>query len=64
MATEITNLVFSVNNQIATLNKLALQHGEEMPELHEQTEHQISTLSALKRLALMVSHSDETVNLL
>jgi hypothetical protein len=63
MTTEISNLIFSVNNQIATLRKLALQHGEEMPELREQTEHQIYTLSALKAVAYL-SLTDENVSVL
>jgi hypothetical protein len=47
MTTELLNLLASIHTQKAGLMKLAVEYGVESPEIQEQTDRQIETLSQL-----------------
>jgi hypothetical protein len=57
MTTELSNLLASINTQKAGLTKLAVEYGVESPEIQEQTDRQIETLS---RLAEITQAESET----
>jgi len=57
MTTELSNLLASINTQKAGLMKLALEYGVESPEIQEQTDRQIETLS---QLAMITQAESET----